>query len=270
MNSLIRVLISSAVIVAAGCATENKPADGRAVVSSPPVYSTPSGTYNTGTYGTTYPGTSTTYPGNSTTYPATGTTYPTYGYTNSTYNTGAYTTDESLVRQIRQQLTGYGRLGTLAQSLQIEAQNGVVTLSGVVPSAQDRQLIGDVIRNTPGVISLTDQLQTSSTATGSNSRVYSATANRPLGSGAAGEIFTLNVQGLTPADRALAQRLISGLEADTAVPNLLPKVNINVVENRVILSGTVQNEQQRRFIEDAVRRAAGLSTVEDQLQITGP
>src|SRR5262249_27995649 len=161
--------------------------------------------------------------------------------------------------------------GTLAQSLQIEAQNGVVTLSGVVPSPQDRELIGAVIRNTPGVVSVTDQLQTSSTATGSNSRVYSGaqpgTVSHSIGSGAAGEIFNLNVQGLTPADRTLAQRLINGLEADTTLPNLLPKVNVNITDGRVILSGTAQNEQQRRFIEDAVRRAAGVSAVENQLQI---
>jgi osmotically-inducible protein OsmY len=182
-----------------------------------------------------------------------------------------------LIRQIRQQLTGYGRLGTLAQTLQIEAQNGVVTLSGNVPSQQDRELIGAVIRNTPGVVSLTDQLQTSSTATGSNSRVYSGTqpslqttANRSFGSSVAGEIFSLNVQDLQQADRTLAQRIVNGLEADSAVPNLLPKVKINIGDGRVMLSGTVQNEQQRRLIEDAVRRAAGVSGVEDQLQVTGP
>ena len=120
---------------------------------------------------------------------------------------------------------------------------------------------------------MTDQLQTSNTPTGSSSRVYSgtqATSAQSLGSGAAGEIFSLNVQGLTAADRTLAQRIMSRLEADSALPNLLPKVNINIGDGRVVLKGTVQNEQQRRFIEDAVRRAAGVSSVEDQLQITGP
>jgi len=274
MNNLIRVLMSSGAIFAAGCATENRSArdssaEGRAVVSSPPVYSTPSGSY--GTYGSA----GTTYPNSSATYPTAGTTYPTY--TNSTYGTSGYITDDSLVRQIRQQLTGYGRLGTLAQSLQIEAQNGVVTLSGTVPSQQDHELIAAVVRNSPGVVSVTDQLQASNTATGSNSRVYSGTqpalqttGNHRIGSGAAGEIFSLNVQGLTPADRTLAQRIITGLETDSAVPNLLPKVKVNIADGRVMLNGTVQNEQQRRFIEDAVRRVAGVSVVEDQLQITGP
>jgi len=113
-------------------------------------------------------------------------------------------------------------------------------------------------------------------ATGSNSRVYSGTqvnsqttGNHPIGSGAAGEIFSLNVQGLTPADRTLAQKIINGLETDNAVTNLLPKVSINIADGRVILNGTVQNEQQRRFIEDAVRRSAGVTVVEDQLQIAG-
>jgi osmotically-inducible protein OsmY len=252
------LLPCSLMILAAGCETPNQSAayrpqnpDSTTVISSAP------SPYASGTYNPS--GTSGTYNSSSTT------TYPVYA---STQPSTQSTPDNSLLRQVRQQLNSYGRLGTIAQTVQMDAQNGVVTLSGVVPTQQDRDMINEVVRNTPGVVSVTDQLHVSNWSTGSsdsNSRVYSG--SQAVGSEGAGQIFSLHVQGLTPADRSLAQRVINGLQTDAVLPNVLPKVNIEVADGRIILRGTVQNEEQRRAIEDAVRRAVGVGAVDDQLQI---
>ena len=48
---------------------------------------------------------------------------------------------------------------------------------------------------------------------------------------------------------------------------MMPKVNITVEGGRVVLRGTVQNEQQRRQIISAVSQAAGTSVNADELQV---
>src|SRR5437879_6113542 len=158
MKTEFRWLLSCGLVLATGCATQNRQAayryqnpDGTTVISSSPspYYDSSSGTYAATSTTATYP--------------------PTYTSSQS------ITSDDSLIRQVRQQLNSYGRLGTIAQSVQIEAQNGVMTLSGVVPTQQDREMIDQVVRNTPGIVSVTDQLHVSNVATGSDeyNRVYS-------------------------------------------------------------------------------------------------
>ena len=250
MKTEFRWLLSCGLaVLAAGCETQNHPTAYR--------YQNPDSTTVISSNPSPYAaGTSETY----SSPPAT-TTYP-------VYTSNQTTPDNSLIRQVRQQLNSYGRLGTIAQTVQIDAQGGVLTLSGVVPTQQDRDMINEIVRNTPGVVSVTDQLQVSNWSTGSGgSHVYSG--NQNLGADGAGQIFSLHVQGLTPADRTLAQRVINGLETDSALPNVLPKVNIEVADGRIVLRGTVQNEEQRRAIDDAIRRAAGGGAVDDQLQIVG-
>ena len=85
-----------------------------------------------------------------------------------------------------------------------------------------------------------------------------------------GDIFNLHVQGLSATDRTLAQHILDGLKTDTVLGSLLPSVNINVGDGKVTLQGTVQNDQQKQAIVSAVRRAAGIDSVEDQLQVMPP
>ena len=82
--------------------------------------------------------------------------------------------------------------------------------------------------------------------------------------------INLHVQGLSAPDRALAQRILDGLRTDRNLGTMPPTVNINVSGGRVILTGTVQNEQQRLAIVSTVQRAAGLENVDDQLQVQFP
>ncbi len=82
-----------------------------------------------------------------------------------------------------------------------------------------------------------------------------------------GEVFNLHVQGLTPQDRTLAQQVMDGLRADNNLNTLFPKVDINIAQGKVVLSGTVANQQQHQAVLNAVKRSAGENNVEDQLQI---
>ena len=104
--------------------------------------------------------------------------------------------DQALANQLEQALYNTPTVAPFAPNIRINVQNGKVILTGNVPSEQDRQSVDNVVRNTPGVVSVVDQLGISTVPTGrvaETSRVY-----RPD----AGQMFNLHVQGLTETDRA--------------------------------------------------------------------
>jgi len=191
-------------------------------------------------------------------------------YTPSYSSAGQYQTDadRSLAYSVRHALNANPNVAGVAQSIYISARSGEITLTGTVPREEDRQFIDNVVRNINGVYSVNDEMQVAPRATGAaETRVYS-TAPVVADSTSAGNIFSLHVQGLNEPDRAVAQRILQELRADTILPSLLPVVNITISSGRVTLEGNVQSEQQRHAIEAAVQRAAGISNVNDLLQVT--
>jgi osmotically-inducible protein OsmY len=171
--------------------------------------------------------------------------------------TAGIQSDRSLADRVQQMLKNQPAVAAVASNVQVSEDHGKVTLAGIVPSQEDKNLILGVVRNTPGVVAVNDNLGVALQPTG---RTLSAPA----------DIFNLHVQGLSATDRTLAQRILDGLRTDTVLGSLLPMVDINVAGGKVTLQGTVQNEQQRRAITSAVRQAAGMDNVEDQLQVQLP
>jgi len=174
-------------------------------------------------------------------------------------------TDQTLAGQLQQALSGHPTLSGFSQNVRVSVQNGRVTLLGNVPSEQDRQMIYDVVRNTPGVVSVSDQLQIATLPTGRVSQagpVYSSSASRN-----SGDMFNLHVQGLREADRTLAQRILDGLRIDNTFTAPSEPIDITVANGQVMLQGTVPNSEQKRDVVAAIQRAAGASTVYDDLQV---
>lgn len=201
----------------------------------------------------------------------------------------AYVSDDQLANAVRAALNQDPSLRTVAPQVQISANNGVITLNGSVPNPDLRNSLISLVRNTPGVTGVTDQLFIASTA--QTTPVYNPApqvtpgpaaggasvveqGNQPQvltgGSAISGQIFSMQVDSLTDADRNLAQRILQGLQTDTALSQMLPHVVINVSQGRVVLQGTVQSEAQRQSIADAVRRATGGQNLDNQLQVRTP
>ena len=174
--------------------------------------------------------------------------------------------DAALATAVRQAFGRYSNLSAIAPNIQVSAQNGTVTLTGNVPTEQDRNFIENVVRSTPGVVGINDELQVPAPPvmtqpTGRTDQGYNT---------GTGDIFNLHVQGLNPTDRTVAQNILQGLQTDQALNSLLPKVDINVANGRVILQGMVQNQQQKNTIASAVERAAGAGNVDNRLQVQSP
>lgn len=207
----------------------------------------------------------------------------------STTPARAYGTDEQLVSAVRAALSQDPTLRSVAPEIQVTANNGMITLNGSVPNPELRSSLLSLVRNTPGVTGVTDQLFMPSTApaapvyypppqvtpgpaVGGASTVEQTSQSKALtgGSAISGQIFSMQVDSLTDTDRNLAQRILQGLQTDTALAQMLPHVVINVSQGRVLLQGTVQSEAQRQTIGDAVRRATGGENVQNQLQVRAP
>jgi len=87
-------------------------------------------------------------------YTSESTAYPSY---RSSYN---YTvSDGQLAVQVQRLLNEDPTLRNICSGVQATAYNGVITLAGTVPSEQDRELIENTIRNTAGVVSVSDDLR---------------------------------------------------------------------------------------------------------------
>jgi osmotically-inducible protein OsmY len=87
--------------------------------------------------------------------------------------------DRSLETRTRSDLNRSGDLSATTTDIGINARSGYVTLTGTVPAEKDRQMIGACVRNTPGVVSVNDQLQVGYAATdvvGQSAAVYAPAA----------------------------------------------------------------------------------------------
>jgi osmotically-inducible protein OsmY len=255
-------------------------------------------------------------------------------------------------------------LAPVAPQIQINAANGIVTLSGTVKSEQEKTRIADVIRQTSGVVSVNNQLSVSlqptsssnqsSTTTSSpdqtsttspttseksalsqsstnqldtekqgltptsdsdrrneseriyhstpanqsptsersESRIYSTKPSDTTSSaqqsqqsttdqgGRAGtqpsitgseqgkSSFEANIQSTTATDRTLGQQIMQQLKTDTSLAAALPTIKLSINNGKVTLSGAAQSEQQKQQIESTVKRVSGVSSVENQIQVS--
>src|SRR5215467_13189477 len=104
---------------------------------------------------------------------------PAHNYSYSEYPNGEVVTttrynqeaaDRSLEAGCRRELARYGDLATVAPNVQIVARGGAVTLSGYVPGERERQMINACVKNTAGVVTVSDQLQVGYAPTGTYSQ----------------------------------------------------------------------------------------------------
>ena len=185
---------------------------------------------------------------------------------------GMVDADKTLERRLRSELDRHPNLASLAPNVRISAQNGTVTLSGVVPDQRKRQEIDAIVRNTSGVALVNDQLQpppyTPAGNYGRPARIYSTPpelAPAPEGVFKAGEDPGLKVRPATGLDRQMAQRVADQLRAARLPPGSMDAVAIGVSGQVATVEGTVANESERQAIIAALEQTTGIKTVYDQL-----
>ncbi|OBQ57819.1 BON domain-containing protein [Mesorhizobium erdmanii] len=122
-----------------------------------------------------------------------------------------------------------------AADIGVAVDNGVVTLTGHVPTYAQKVKVEDVVRNVKGVKAIAQEMEV-----------------RPFGSN-------------KTADDEIAKRAVNTIAWNTSIPN--GSVQIRVQDGWVKLTGKVEWQYQKTAAEDAVRHLAGVITVTNQIEI---
>ncbi len=180
--------------------------------------------------------------------------------------------DRALETSLRARLDQYGQLGAAASNVSISAQNGAVTLSGPVPTEQDRQMIDALARNTSGVTSVIDQMQPGVAPTstfGQPPRVYvvpPVEVRTPAVTQAV-PAPGLRIQPATDADKYMADTIADAFRSGAIPLSAADNITATVRGPVVYLQGLVTTEGERQAIRSAIEHVAGVSAVYDQLQV---
>ncbi|HVV01581.1 MAG TPA: BON domain-containing protein, partial [Verrucomicrobiae bacterium] len=94
---------------------------------------------------------------------------------------------------------------------------------------------------------------------------YSSSGSRETGK----DGFSVKVQGTSESDRAIGQQITQSLRADPEVASSLPTVRISIENGKAILQGSVKSDAQRRKLETLIQQTTGVSSVENQLRVSG-
>jgi len=152
-----------------------------------------------------------------------------------------------------------------------------------VTTPEQKQNIESIAQRTMGVTAVDNQIQISSeSASIQTNEALSPTSSRPdqstnaatyssesgqYSTGQSGAV-NVNVQGSSEADRTLAQQISQELRTDAGLASAISQISISVADGKVSLKGSVKNDEQKRQIESAIQRVTGVSSVDNQLQIS--
>lgn len=153
--------------------------------------------------------------------------------------------DVALTNKVRSAIAQTKRLYLL--SIAVKNHEGAVTLSGEVPSEIDRELAANVARETPGVRAVQNEIQVVTSLKHANDNLAQASP-------------AVNVE-----DLEMAANLREMLQAVPALPTA--PIQIKVQHRVVTVSGQVANEQQRQQVEQVLRNAPKVASLNNQLRI---
>jgi hyperosmotically inducible protein len=67
--------------------------------------------------------------------------------------------DRTITQRIRQAIVANKNLSTNAKNIKIVTVNGIVTLRGPVADSRERDMIGRIVNDTPGIVRVDNQLE---------------------------------------------------------------------------------------------------------------
>jgi hypothetical protein len=101
----------------------------------------------------------------------------------------------------------------------------------------------------------------SATSDSKNSRLYSDSAS------ASGSL-SANIQASSDSDRSLGRQILREVRADTSVSSAMTAVKFAIDSGKVTLTGNVRSEEQKKNIEASVKKVTGVTSVDNQLQVS--
>ena len=164
----------------------------------------------------------------------------------------------------------------------IHVRHGIVNVDGRVQTEADRFRIDEMIRHTPGVVAVKDDLHvvlpSPSAAVSVPVRVpvYATPApvlvpSTPIVTSPAPLVIPeyprISVQGWSGEDQSTAVRITRQLQLSGMPVNVIDNVTVAVQGGNVSLKGAVETEAGHRALLTAVERAGGVRAIYDQLRV---
>jgi osmotically-inducible protein OsmY len=144
-------------------------------------------------------------------------------------------TDAQIMDDVLQELKADTRIG--GREVDVELDQGVVTLSGTVDSYAVRIAAIEAAHRVAGVLDVADDIQ-------------------------------VQVPGPGPGDTEIAQAVRQALEWDVLVPD--ERIEVTVSEGSVLLKGEVDFYGEKEDAERAIQRLSGVRRVINQLKVREP
>jgi hyperosmotically inducible protein len=142
--------------------------------------------------------------------------------------------DSSITTKVRTRLASSATLNLFP--IDIESRQGIVTLTGNVPTEERKRWAGELAASVVGVKAIENLLQ--------------------VGPKKRGEIFE---------DAVITSRITSRLIQNPLTHTLT--IDVETLSGRVVLSGRVKSEDEKREAERMARRTEGVVSVENQLKV---
>ena len=146
-----------------------------------------------------------------------------------------------------------------AYQIDVDTQEGVVTLTGTVPTAAARDRAVQLARETDGVTRVEDRLTVNAAGTiDERTEQEGRDAAARAGDAAAGAGEAITDAGITAAvkTRLLADPDVAGL-----------KIDVDTADNVVTLTGTVSTAAQKTEAGNIARDTTGVSSVVNNLRV---
>ena len=235
---------------------------------------------------TTTPGSGTNLPGpiETTNITGTGNTTPPGVNTNSVTVTNTVSTtnqvvirtgdrffspmDQTLLVRIREEILPMSGSGQPWAPVHFAARQGVVTIMGFVPDPQSKQQLILIVRRTPGVLQVVDDLRVGAEL-GSNDSAVPATS-APSAPSAASAVQTPNLiedQAVTAGDRNILVELHQGIQPIIGNSEPVKPIHFALHDGVVTVIGFIPNEFQHQQVINIVQRTPGVLRVIDQLKV---
>lgn len=168
----------------------------------------------------------------------------------------------------------------------IEVHHGIVKLEGKVASDAERERVEAIVRGTPGVVGVKDELRVGNPSPlggapvvpreRSSIPVYAtpppevappAVVVTPPAPVIMPEYPKLKVQAATPDDLDTANRIARQMQADSVPAAGFDNVTIKVRNGVVSMRGFVTSREERDAIIASIQQAGGVSAIYDELRV---
>jgi hyperosmotically inducible protein len=155
--------------------------------------------------------------------------------------------DSTVTAKVKTKLVTDGQ--TSAIKIGVETTNGIVTLSGTVPTDVEKNKAEQIARNTEGVKRVVNDIKIDPDSLGAtNLREKAGEAAKSVGE--------------TISDATILAKLEAKLIADG-----ITGANVNVNEGKVVLKGEVEDAQKKAKAEELARRTGGVKEVKNKLTV---